>query len=127
MKDKVVPISGKTAPASKRKRKVRDTNGRFVGGNPGGPGRPRGKSIQDALKDVLANHKKYTAEAVALAAFALAVDHKNLQAIMFITDRIDGKTSQPVDITARIIEVAEAMGIDPQDAIAEAESYIKGR
>ncbi len=127
MSRKVVPIRGKTGSSDRPKRRIRDANGRFINANPGGPGRPRGKSITDALKDVLANHKKYTAEAVALAAFALAVDHQNLQAIMFITERIDGKITQPVDITARIIEVAEAMGVDPKDAIAEAESYIKGR
>jgi len=118
---------GKKVAAGRTKGQIRDGNGRFVKGKPGGPGRPRGKSITKALQEILAHHKRYSAEAVAEAAFFLAVEKKDMRAIEFITDRMDGKTAQPVDITARIIEVAEQMGVDPKDAIAEAESYLKGR
>ncbi len=119
--------NGKKAGTGSPKRRIRDANGRWVKGKPGGPGRPRGTSITKALQEILENHKLYSAKAVAEAAVWLAVVKKDMRAIEFITDRIDGKTAQPVDITARIIEVAEEMGMDPKVAIAEAESYLKGR
>ena len=120
--------NGKREPTGRTKGQIRDASGRFLKGHTaGGPGRPRGTSITKALQDILENHKDFSAAKVAYAAVWLAVVGKDMRAIEFITERMDGKTTQPVDITARIIEVAEAMGVDPKDAIAEAESYIRGR
>ena len=118
---------GKTVATGRKKPQVRDGNGRFVKGGLAGPGRPRGTSITKALQEILENHERFSAAKVAEAAVWLAVVKKDMRAIEFITDRVDGKTAQPVDITARIIEVAEQMGVDPQDAITEAERYLKGQ
>ena len=121
-------VVGKSDKGGREKGAVRDTNGRYVKGHTKpGPGRPKGTSITKALQNILENHKLYNADKVAFSAVYLAVVKKDMRAIEFITDRIDGKTTQPVDITARILEAAEEMGVDPKDAIAEAERYIKGR
>jgi len=72
-------------------------------------GRPRkGKSLteylQRALKKEQPDYKK-NKEALAEALIELAIKDKNIAAIRYIYDRVDGRPKETVEITDRAVDV----------------------
>lgn len=94
-------IETKTKPNKNGKKRGND--GRFLPGNPGGPGRPKGStSIKDVLRRIgeepfdLTGENMPKLEAVLRTVFEHALNGKPW-AIHFIADRLEGKAPQTVN------------------------------
>ena len=75
-------------------KKGRDSHGRFAPGWSGGPGRPKNEdSLTQALRDI-ADPKK-----LAQTLYTMAVDDKNLNALMYVYNRLEGtpKVTQRIE------------------------------
>lgn len=109
-------------------------------GNPNG--RPRGrKTLSEALGKLV--NKNANREELMRAIWDLAIGHLKLEiekgkervytvspslgAIAFIFERLDGRVPVKVDVEHRIRAAAEALGIDPDEAVRAAEGIIAGR
>ncbi len=96
----------------------RDNNGRFVEGNEGGPGRPKGSlSLLAIIKDVLMekapDDEKTYAEKLIRSYIKTALVKNDGQSIRDLVDRIDGKALQTVSVhnekDAEWLELAERL------------------
>lgn len=116
---------------------------------PGQSGNPKGRPPKDeSLSGVL---RKFASEKVPAKLLASALPHLtpaqrrgltwkqgivakicelalrgDLKAAELVFERIDGKVALKVDIAGRIRTMAEAFGMDPDEAIAEAELILSG-
>lgn len=85
----------------------RDELGRFVPGNPGGPGRPRGMSIRQIIIDKL--QKRYLTDTADITRAEAMVDKYldsiengekfNNQSFEFIIEQVDGRAKQTQEVT----------------------------
>lgn len=82
---------------------MRDENGRFAKGHPGGPGRkPKEHSITDQLRGVSEEIDEETgktkAQLLAEKLWALALEDEDKQAMVQIIDRLDGKPRESIEL-----------------------------
>ena len=122
-------MAKKTVPSDGNKRPpAHGEGGRFARGGGGGPGRPKGSvSVTTTLRHVMEEKADYSAEKVAEAALKLAIGG-DMRAIEYITDRIDGKVTQRVDmniVQAEAERLAKEYGLDVDDVLAEAQSLLE--
>ncbi len=116
------------SPDRKKRSPQRDARGRFATGNKGGPGRPKGSaSVTTNLRQIMESRADYSGAKVAEAALRLAIDG-DMRAIEYITDRVDGKVTQRVDMNIVRIEaerLAKEYGLDVDDVLEEARSLLE--
>jgi hypothetical protein len=90
----------------------------FKPGNPGGPGRPKGRSISEELKAILGEHSlndrprkdgklisRQMAEELAKKALGRR-SNASLQAIDMVMDRTEGKVPQAIQLPTQDLESA---------------------
>lgn len=101
----------------------RDDKGRFLKGNPGGPGRPpKGESLTEALK------AKADKQELADILIGLA-KQGDLAALKYVYDRIDGSPRQTIDqtwtempaVVGYYAEGADTRSADSEDTDADSE------
>jgi hypothetical protein len=81
----------------------------FAKGQSGNPsGRPRkGKSLTEALEKAMKKKRedgKKTGEALTDVLIDLAIKEKNIAAIKYIMDRVDGKPTESIELTDGAID-----------------------
>ncbi|MEZ6036743.1 MAG: hypothetical protein R3F29_04640 [Planctomycetota bacterium] len=74
---------------------TRDDQGRFMPGNPGGPGRPKGRGMSDVRRAMKAAVTSDHIRAIMCKATILALNG-NLSAMRFVTDRVCGRPIEEV-------------------------------
>lgn len=82
---------------------MRDNKGRFVPGNPGGPGRkPKEHSITTQLRnlseDIDEETGKTKAQMLAEKLWAMALEEGDKQVMVHIIDRLDGKPKESLEV-----------------------------
>lgn len=82
--------------------------------------------MTNALKRIMASRKRYSADEVALAALRAAITG-DMRAIEYVTDRLDGKVTQTIDLRTMRDEaekLAEQYGLTVDEVMAEAKDVL---